>query len=350
MNNALSILNHSREVSQRLSDDYSRFLYEKRCMFSLTGDYRYILDIINSLPQKKTVDEMMRKMVSVKDQLIVWGAGNDYGIMKRLYPEWEFICFVDRMEEKQKSGFAGKTVISPEAFYEKYSDCYVAVNSTGSFQEIAEDLRSHGVPEERIINLGEQYYSIYHKQYFDPDIMSYRPDEVFIDGGAFDGSTSRMFAKVTGGAYKKILAFEPGAENMGYFRYRDDREHLERMEVIQKGLWSSAATLHFADDGTQGARISESGGVSVETAAIDGLEIADEITFIKMDVEGAELEALKGARETILKNHPKLTICLYHKPEDIFEIPRYILSLSADYRFYLRHYQLSDCETLLYAV
>ena len=352
MDNCISKLNNSRKVYQRLSDDYSRLLFEKRCMFSLTGDYRYILDIINSMPQKKTVDEMMRKMDSVKDKLIVWGAGNDYGIMKRLYPEWEFICFVDRVEEKQKSGFAGKSVISPEAFYEKYSDCYVAVNSTGSFKEIADDLRGHGISEERIINLGEQYYDIYHKQYFDPEIISFRPDEVFIDGGAFDGSTARMFERVTGGIYKKIIAFEPGAENIGYFNYRDKLQHVERMEIHQKGLWSNSTTLTFSGDGTQGARIdmASAGGFSIDTISIDELEDAKDITFIKMDVEGAELEALKGAKETILKNHPKLTICLYHKPEDIFEIPAYILSLSDDYRFFIRHYQLSDCETLLYAV
>lgn len=76
----------------------------------------------------------------------------------------------------------------------------------------------------------------------------------------------------------------------------------------------------------------------------------EKVTFIKMDVEGAELEALKGARKTIMKHHPRLAISIYHKPEDIWEIPAYILSLSEDYRFYIRHYQFSKNETILYAV
>ncbi len=74
------------------------------------------------------------------------------------------------------------------------------------------------------------------------------------------------------------------------------------------------------------------------------------VTFIKLDVEGAELEALKGARDTIIREHPKLAICVYHKKEDIWEIPEYILSLSKEYRLYIRHYHWNPSETVLYAV
>ena len=72
--------------------------------------------------------------------------------------------------------------------------------------------------------------------------------------------------------------------------------------------------------------------------------------FIKMDIEGAELAALEGAQNCIREQHPKLIICVYHKPEDIIEIPAYILSLCPDYKLYLRHYSLGHTETVLYAV
>ncbi len=68
-----------------------------------------------------------------------------------------------------------------------------------------------------------------------------------------------------------------------------------------------------------------------------------------MDVEGAELKSLIGAKNTIIKNKPRLAICVYHKPEDICEIPEYILSLVPEYKFYLRHYSSINWETVLYA-
>ena len=69
-----------------------------------------------------------------------------------------------------------------------------------------------------------------------------------------------------------------------------------------------------------------------------------------MDIEGAELEALKGAKETIKRNHPKLAICVYHKPEDIVDIPKFILELDPEYKLYLRHYSDNAGETVLYAI
>ena len=73
------------------------------------------------------------------------------------------------------------------------------------------------------------------------------------------------------------------------------------------------------------------------------------VTFIKMDVEGAELKALYGAEKIIKANRPKLAICLYHKPEDIIEIPEYIINLGLDYSLYIRHQSFCTGETILYA-
>ena len=88
----------------------------------------------------------------------------------------------------------------------------------------------------------------------------------------------------------------------------------------------------------------------IHTASIDDVLDGGRATFIKLDVEGAEYEALVGAKQTIQKYHPRMAISIYHKPEDIFTLPALVLSYSADYRFYLRHYQLSRYETILYAV
>jgi len=79
--------------------------------------------------------------------------------------------------------------------------------------------------------------------------------------------------------------------------------------------------------------------------------VSDEpVTYIKMDIEGAELNALKGAANTIKKNKPRLAICVYHKPEDILEIPVFLSELVPSYQFYLRHHSQYYIETVLYAV
>jgi hypothetical protein len=69
-----------------------------------------------------------------------------------------------------------------------------------------------------------------------------------------------------------------------------------------------------------------------------------------MDIEGAELNALKGAEQIIKRYKPKLAICIYHKPEDIWTIPNLLLEFVPDYQFYIRHYSLTCFETVLYAL
>ena len=78
--------------------------------------------------------------------------------------------------------------------------------------------------------------------------------------------------------------------------------------------------------------------------------ILDEVTYIKLDIEGAELEALKGAKKIIQKYKPRLAVCIYHKKEDLIEIPQYLKELVPEYKFYVRHYSNTTWETVLYAV
>ena len=74
------------------------------------------------------------------------------------------------------------------------------------------------------------------------------------------------------------------------------------------------------------------------------------VTFIKMDIEGAEYPALQAAEEVIKNDKPKLAIAVYHCPEDILRIPELILQYNPNYRLYLRHYSPFENETILYAI
>lgn len=84
--------------------------------------------------------------------------------------------------------------------------------------------------------------------------------------------------------------------------------------------------------------------------AVDDIIEDHEATFIKMDIEGAELNALIGAEKTIRKSRPKLAISVYHKRRDIWEIPMLLLKYNPDYRFYLRCYSFTGNDTVLYAI
>lgn len=115
------------------------------------------------------------------------------------------------------------------------------------------------------------------------------------------------------------------------------------------GLWKEKDKLHFnsMDDGS---RIQNEGDLIIQTISLD--EFFEEIeppTFIKMDIEGAELMALRGGASILRRYHPKLAISVYHKTEDIFKIPEYLLSLYPDYKFDFRHYTGIYGDTVLYA-
>jgi hypothetical protein len=107
--------------------------------------------------------------------------------------------------------------------------------------------------------------------------------------------------------------------------------------------------LKFLSNGGS-STISENGDIEINTVALDEALAGERITCIKMDIQGAELKALSGAKELICINRPKLVICLYHKPEDIFEIPEFIIDLNLNYKIYIRHQAMFSFETILYAI
>jgi FkbM family methyltransferase len=139
---------------------------------------------------------------------------------------------------------------------------------------------------------------------------------------------------------------EPISENMRIAK-RDWGEQ-KNIEFIPLGLSNKKATLHFDDEksfsSTYGNRVH-----SVEVDTLDNL-IQEPIDFIKLDIEGAEQDALEGAKESIKKYHPVLAICIYHKAEDWYKIPEQVLAINPHYKLYLRHYMEGIFETVLYFI
>ena len=341
-----------KKLREHLQDDTSRFIFDNRLLYALTGDYNYINRIIMSLPQRKELDVAVAICREHAEQLVVWGAGNDLLILLDLYPDFPVSHLCDKDKHKQQNGWRGIPVMSPEELAGKKDEVYVVVNTSAYQEEIVEFLKEHDFAEDRIINLGVITDSLYSAQYFDADIMSPQEGEVFVDGGCFDCSTDKAFIKWCNGDYRKIYAFEPDAENYEKCLKKCREEGMANIELYHKGLWDCETELSFEAGGGQGSKIGEQGAnvIKIPTAAIDDVVGGEEVSFIKLDVEGAELKALQGAAQTIRTFRPRLAICIYHKPEDVIEILEYILSLHDDYRLYIRHYQMSSCETIVYAL
>ena len=185
-------------------------------------------------------------------------------------------------------------------------------------------------------------------QYFVPDIIGPLKEEVFIDGGAYTGDTITSLYRERGKCWRKIYAWEPDEENRRILEKRcvDYKD----VEIIPFGLWNEKTELKFLAGKEVGSRISESGTEVVSVDTIDHVCASDKVTFIKMDIEGSELEALRGAADVIRRNKPKLAISIYHKPKDYFEIPFFVKELVPEYRLYIRHHKRSCDDTVLYAV
>ncbi|QHI72056.1 FkbM family methyltransferase [Aminipila terrae] len=123
------------------------------------------------------------------------------------------------------------------------------------------------------------------------------------------------------------------------------------IEIFNNAVWNKNDILYFLEAGTMGSTINNLGNVKVQAVNLDSvLEEKEDISFIKMDVEGAELEALEGAKNTIQQFKPKLAICVYHKVEHHWEIPLYIKNLNPKYKIFMRHHNLMGIETVCYAV
>jgi len=197
--------------------------------------------------------------------------------------------------------------------------------------------------------------------YFEPDIIALDGNSVFLDVGAFNGDTVEEFIRYAGKnsiqerPYRKIFALEPDPENFQKLKERVLASKWQEIECLNYGAWDTVDTLSFftgLDCGSTTSATNRDGAMkttTIQTETIDRIVGESKVSFIKMDVEGAEMNALKGAASTIKRDRPLLAISVYHKKEDIFSIPQYLKHLVPDYRLYLRHYTDTAADTVLYA-
>ena len=190
------------------------------------------------------------------------------------------------------------------------------------------------------------------EEYFHPDVDPKNGDTI-IDGGAWTGDTAEAFCQALDGNCH-IYSFEP--EEHSYRNLQEkvsSRNLVESVYPVNLGLWSGTTTLRFDTSRTNSMqhKVSESGAGQVRVTSIDefALDKNIKVDLIKMDIEGSEIEALRGARKTIQTFGPRLQICSYHNFDDLWEIPILIKELFPDYRLYLGHHSQNLFDTIVYA-
>jgi FkbM family methyltransferase len=189
--------------------------------------------------------------------------------------------------------------------------------------------------------------------YFDRSVHDLGPDEVVVDGGAYVGDTLSSFLHETGGQFDSYYAFEPDPVSFDRLAVQAARDPA-RVTAVQAGLARRTARARLLSTHSADARLlraDETGGEEVPVVGLDEyFEQRRPPTLIKMDIEGAEAEALRGASHLIEAARPTLAISAYHYPTDLWRIPLLLDQLMPDSRLFLRHYTREVDDTVCYAI
>jgi FkbM family methyltransferase len=223
--------------------------------------------------------------------------------------------------------------------------------ASGPFGRLRHFDFEHGGNRYVVDCLGLEYYLFRGQYFYRQDGIAIAPaaGDTVIDGGACTGDTAAVFSNAVG-PDGSVFCFDPVADHLSVLAYNAKQFAYDNVRVMPYGL-SDKNVVAEPMVLNQYAPGFNSGNNQVPLRSIDFLvntkDIA-KIDFIKLDVEGAELDSIRGARASILRFKPKLAISLYHKPNDLFEIILYIKDKFPFYSLYLDHYTIHAEESVLY--
>jgi FkbM family methyltransferase len=183
------------------------------------------------------------------------------------------------------------------------------------------------------------------RQYFE-DFLPLAPGAVFVDGGGFDGQTTLQFTAWKKD-YRRVHYFEPSPAMMD--ASRRNLVGLRDVRLVQKGLFSRNDRMRFNADAGLSSGLSPSGQTEIDVVRLDD-EVQEPVTFVKLDVEGAEPGAIQGAADHIRAEAPTMAICIYHDQRDFWRVPSGVLEINKGYKLYVRHYTESIRETVMFFV
>jgi len=189
-----------------------------------------------------------------------------------------------------------------------------------------------------------------HTIYFPKELCALSDREVFVDCGAYDGDSIQSFLEESKHTFTHIYGFEPDPAN--FAKLQERISHLPKRDSIsvqRAAVGASAGVVTFSGEGSEASRVG-TGEMQVDCVVLDEILDGTQPTYIKMDIEGSELDALTGARGIIERHTPVLAICTYHVQDHLWKIPLLIREFSDDYAYFLRPHLLEGWDLVTYAI
>ncbi len=347
-----------RKIYSALGDDISKKIFIAQLNFSVTGEVGFVRELPMRYRNLNADIELFSKNMKEHgaDRLVVFGAGANGVDLVRVHNNLSFFCFVDNYKKETIEETTGVPIYSFSEYKMKYgianTKFIIAVYRKDFVRDIFHQLTENGVGQKDILYIADWRNN--NSQYF--DLFVPHEHETFVDCGCYDGSTAFRFAGwcAEGGfTYDYIWSFEP--DERSYEKCKQTLQFLANCSLYPYGISDKNETVSFMANGYENAKIVKGNSInqaqmrSVEVKCLDEFLRNERITFIKMDIEGAEYDALRGASSIIKEQKPRLAISIYHKADHIVLIPELLLTIRPDYKFYIRHYSLLANEIVLYA-
>ncbi len=348
------------DASSCFEEEYSKRLFENRISTKACYTDAYFYGVVEASDsflfdnyEKSTIPALQKK-IEVHSPLAIAGAGEKgiHTLNSLVHAGYKVVAFLDNDKRKQGHSLQGIPILSFEDF-SKNQDGIIAVIANGYYgNAFYESLKKNNYPDEHIfLNKGDLLVNIFGEEYFDIPLHKAGKKEVFIDAGGYDGRDSLKFLDWCKSEYKEIYVFEPDQDNCKMIA--DRMQGYKNVNVLDFALGKEDGDGYFDINmnNKEGSKLGKYPWMQpVHIRSIDSVLQGNEATFIKMDIEGAEMDALIGAKETIKKHRPILAISVYHRAFDLLNIPIYIKSIVPEYKMYLRHYSNTVYDLVLYCI
>lgn len=326
-----------KKIYERMADDISKQIFIDRLCFALTKEFNYIRKIVLSTEEGIALQRLLKEN---KGDIYIYGAGVRGERFGRIFDNVNWTGYIDCVK---KGGCNGKNIYRIQEVPNR-EQATVVISNVYEEDEIKKQLMDSGFLAEKIIILNEYDRRLEKRQYFEAFLKIKKG--AMLDAGGYDGEEVIKYMNYMGDDKCKFYLFEPDKNNYEICKRR--LKKYKNGSIHNKGLSDTNGIMKFNQIGTSSASFSKAGTEEVEVTTIDSLN--DNFSFVKVDVEGGEKNLLNGASNTIRLQKPNVAISIYHKEEDIIELPQILLNLNPNYKFYIRHYSVGTPETVLYAI